>query len=105
MVSARATELRASIAMAAAVVSKAFLNMVSSVSPVKEFVSLVPRRGEPEEPEQKSGFELRELSAHPVLSGLDPLSCQEKMSNRIVFPENEVAGSLNGKGGRVNLNL
>jgi hypothetical protein len=35
MVSARATELSASIAMAAAVVSKAFLNIFTCVSPVK----------------------------------------------------------------------
>jgi hypothetical protein len=67
--------------------------MVTSISLVKEFLVEVPRRGVwREEPEQKSGIELRKLSSQPILSGLDLLSSQEKMSNRKVFPESEVAG-------------
>jgi hypothetical protein len=38
MVSARVTELSATMATAAAVVSKAFLNMSTGFPPVKEFV-------------------------------------------------------------------
>jgi hypothetical protein len=78
--------------------------MVTSISTVKDFLSSVARR-EREEPEQKSGFESPGLTSRPVLSGLDPSACQEKMSNREVFPENEVAGRLNGKQASVNLNL
>jgi hypothetical protein len=93
MVSARATELSASMAMAAAVVSKAFLNIVP-LSPRQEIFEVPFARRGRQGPEQKSGFEFRELSSRPTLSGLYPLSCLKKMSNTEVFPENEVAARL-----------
>jgi hypothetical protein len=79
--------------------------MVTSISPVKEFVVEVPRHCEREEPEQKSGLVLHELSNRPNLSGLNPLSSQEKMSNGKIFPEKEVVVRLNITTGGINLNL
>jgi hypothetical protein len=58
-------------------------------------------RREREELEQKSGFEFRELSSLPIGSSLNPLYCQEKMSNAEVVPENEVAVRLKKSSGAV----
>ena len=103
--SARATELRANIAMAAAVVSKAFLNMVTSVSPVKNFHEVPCCGVSAEEPEQKSGFEFMNSRLSLSCQVLYLLSCQEKMSNAELFQKTRCREIKRKSRRRVNLNL